>query len=156
YFERAFQLSHRLSDKDRLHLTAWSAINSFDWTGAIQTMQEITDSYPLEIEAYQQLARLLEGERRYDEAIDALQKGIAIDSHAKNLYNTLGFVYANQGNHDQAIAAHRHYLELAPTLPNAHDSLGLSLQWAGRYKEAEAEYNEAIALNPDFDVARVH
>lgn len=156
YFEKAFRLANRLSDKDKLHLTAWYAITNLDWVEAIRTTREITANYPLEGEAYLQLGRLLQGEARYDEAIEVLQRGLAIDPQAKDLHNTLGLVYSEQGNHDQAIAAHERYLALAPALPNAHDSLGMSYQWAGRYDEAVNEYNRAIALNPDFEVARVH
>jgi tetratricopeptide (TPR) repeat protein len=156
YLEKAFQLANRLSDKDKLHLTAWYAIANLDWADAIRTTREIIANYPLEVEAYLQLGRMLQGEAQYDEAIEVLKRGLAVDSQAKDLYNTLGLVYSEQGRHDEAIAAHQQYVALAPALPNAHDSLGLSYQWAGRYEEALNEYNRALALNPDFEVARVH
>ncbi|MCI0488282.1 MAG: tetratricopeptide repeat protein [Blastocatellia bacterium] len=156
YLEKAFQLANRLSEKDKLHLTAWSQIANLDWAGATRTMREITADYPLEVEAYLQLGRLLQGEARHEESIEVLKRGLAVDPQAKDLYNTMGLVYSEMGKHDEAIAAHRQYVALAPALPNAHDSLGLSYQWAGRYEEALDEYNRALALNPDFEVARVH
>lgn len=156
YLEKAFQLANRLSDKDKLHLTAWYAIANLDWADAIRTTREIIANYPLEVEAYLQLGRMLQGEAQYDEAIEVLKRGLAVDPQAKDLYNTLGLVYSEQGRHDEAIAAHQQYVALAPTLPNAHDSLGMSYQWAGRYEEAQDAYNRALALNPDFEVARVH
>jgi tetratricopeptide (TPR) repeat protein/DNA-binding winged helix-turn-helix (wHTH) protein len=156
YLERAFQLASRLSNKDKLHVNAWYAIANLDWPGAIRTTREITTNYPLEVEAYLQLGRLLHGEAEYDEAVEALKRGLAVDPQAKDLHNTLGLIYSEQGRHDDAIAAHRQYIALAPALPNAHDSLGMSYQWAGRYDEALDEYNRALALNPDFEVARIH
>jgi tetratricopeptide (TPR) repeat protein len=45
---------------------------------------------------------------------------------------------------------------LAPEDENAHDSLGLSYQWAGQYESAIAEYTRALGLNPHFDVALIH
>ena len=156
YLEKAFQLSNRLSDKDRLHLTAWSAIANLDWSGAIGTMREITANYPLEVEAYGQLGRLLQGEMQYDEATEVLKRGLAADPQAKDLHNALGLIYSEMGKHDEAITAHHRYVALGPALPNAHDSLGMSYQWAGRYDEAVESYNRALALNPDFEVARVH
>ena len=36
------------------------------------------------------------------------------------------------------------------------DSLGMSYQWAGRYTEAMQEYNRALALKPNFEVAMIH
>lgn len=156
YLEKAFQLPNRLSDKDKLHLTAWYAITNLDWAGAIQTTREITANYPLEVEAYSQLGRLLHGEAQYDEAIEVLKSGLAVDPQAKDLHNALGLVYSEMGRHNEAIASHQRYVALAAPLPNAHDSLGMSYQWAGQYEEAVNEYNRALALNPDFDVARVH
>lgn len=156
YLEKAFQRAERLSDKDRLYLSAWYATTKLDWAGAIQTTREIIANYPLEVEAYLQLGRLLQGEGQYAEAVAVLRRGLTIDSQAKDLYNALGLVYSDQGNHDEAIAAHQRYVALAPGLPNAYDSLGLSYQWAGRFEDALREYNQALALNPDFEVARVH
>lgn len=37
YLEKAFQLSHRLSDKDRLYISAWYAIANKDSSGAIRS-----------------------------------------------------------------------------------------------------------------------
>jgi tetratricopeptide (TPR) repeat protein/DNA-binding winged helix-turn-helix (wHTH) protein len=156
YLEKAFQLANRLSDKDKLYLTAWYAIANLDWADAIRTMRGITANYPLEVEAYLQLGRMLQGEAQYDEAIEVLKLGLAVDPQAKDLHNTLGLVYSEQGRHDDAIAAHQQYVALAPALPNARDSLGMSYQWAGRYEEALNEYNRALALNPDFEVAHIH
>jgi tetratricopeptide (TPR) repeat protein len=41
-------------------------------------------------------------------------------------------------------------------MPNSHDSLGTTFQWAGRYGEAIEEFKRALTLSPDFEVAVVH
>src|SRR5207253_10305278 len=48
------------------------------------------------------------------------------------------------------------YVDLGPQEPNAHDSLAIGYQWAGRYEDAIQEYNRALALKPDFEIAIVH
>jgi tetratricopeptide (TPR) repeat protein len=68
----------------------------------------------------------------------------------------LGGIYTELGRHDEAIAMDRHYVELGPDEPNAHDSLGLAYQWAGRYPEAIAEYARALELKSGFGIAAVH
>jgi tetratricopeptide (TPR) repeat protein len=60
------------------------------------------------------------------------------------------------GRHDDAIASHQRYQQLAPNEANAYDSLGLSYQWAGRYGEAIEQYKRALAIDPEFEVARIH
>jgi len=50
----------------------------------------------------------------------------------------------------------KHYVDLAPQEPNAHDSLAAGLQSAGRYQDAVVEYSRALELKPDFEIAVIH
>jgi tetratricopeptide (TPR) repeat protein/DNA-binding winged helix-turn-helix (wHTH) protein len=156
YLEKAFQLSERLGERDKLLITAWYEIANADYPAAIKSYREITVNYPLEVEGYLRLGHLLAGEGQSAEAIDVYKQGLTIDPEARDIYNELGNLYSSLGKHAEAIAMHQHYVELAPNEANAHDSLGLSLQWAGRYPEAIAEYNRALALNTNFEIALVH
>jgi tetratricopeptide (TPR) repeat protein/DNA-binding winged helix-turn-helix (wHTH) protein len=156
YLETAFRLADRLTDKDRLYITAWYSISNDDFAGAIRTCQEIVARYPLEVEAYWRLAGLLEGEERFDEALDAGKRGLAIDPEAKELCNQMGAIYLDLRRFEESTDMYRRYVALAPDEPNAYDSLGLILQAVGRYDEATESYQRALALKPDFDVALVH
>ena len=156
YLEKAFQLSNRLTEKDRLYIVAWYALANFDYTNAIDPFKKIIAQYPLEIEAYLRLGYLLRGEGKCEEAIAILKQSLAIDPEAGDLYNALGMVYLDLYHYDEAIAAHRRYVELTPDEANAHDSLGMSYQCAGRYDEAIAEYSRALALKPEFHLAHYH
>ncbi|PYX77995.1 MAG: hypothetical protein DMG70_33205, partial [Acidobacteria bacterium] len=89
YLEKAFQLSDRLTEKDKLYLTSWYAIARGDYHAAIATLRQIIAQYPLETEAYWRLGRLLHGEEQPEEAIHVLQQGLAVDPDAKDLYNGL-------------------------------------------------------------------
>ncbi|HEX3083815.1 MAG TPA: tetratricopeptide repeat protein [Pyrinomonadaceae bacterium] len=156
YLQKAFQLTNRLTEKDRLSITAWYAIANYDYAGAINAFRQIIAGYPLEVEAYRRLALLLKGEVKYDEAIEILKQALVVDPGARDLYNALGSAYSETGRHNQAIAMFQRYVQLAPDEPNAHDSLGLGYQWAGRYDEAIQEYERALALKPNFEIAIVH
>jgi len=156
FLEDAFRLSSRVSEKDRLYIAAWYAIANLDFPKAIETFKHLIDQYPLEVEAYERLARLLGGEGRIDEAIEVLKEGLLIDPDAKDIYNVLGASYSMLGKHSDAIAMHQRYVELAPNEPNAHDSLGSSLHWAGNYEEAIEEYQRALEMQPRFEVAVIH
>jgi len=156
YLEKAFQLSDRLTEKDKLYLTSWYAIARGDYHAAIATLRQIIAQYPLETEAYWRLGRLLHGEEQPEEAVHVLQQGLAVDPDAKDLYNGLGVNYLALGRYDEAIRAHRHYVELAPLEPNAHDSLGMSYQRCGRYDQAIEEYAGAVALDAEFEPAIIH
>ncbi|HKZ77796.1 MAG TPA: tetratricopeptide repeat protein [Pyrinomonadaceae bacterium] len=156
FLEKAFRLADRLTEKDKLSITAWYAIANQDYPAAITSFREIVSRYPLEVEAYWRLARLLRGEEHYDEAVEIAKQGLVIDPGARDLYNSLGASYMELGRHDEAIAMYQRYVQLAPQEPNAHDSLGMGYQWAGRYAEAIQAYQRALELNPVFEVAVVH
>lgn len=156
HLEKAFALADRLTEKDRLNITAWYAIANLDYPSAIRAFREIIAGYPLETEAYLRLGYLLRGEEQFDEAISVMRQGLTIDPESAPLYNALGLLYSILGRHDEAIAMHERYVALAPDEPNAQDSLGMSLQWAGRYEEAIAAYDRALQLNPSFEIAHVH
>ncbi len=156
YLARAFELSDRLTGKDRLYILAWYSIANLDYPGAITHFQRIIDEYPLETEAYLRLGNLLRGERKPAEAVSVLKRGLVIDPESPVLHNSLGLIYSERGNHNEAIAMHQKYVDLAPGEANAHDSLGMSYQWAGRYDEAIAAYSRSLQLNPKFEIAYAH
>jgi DNA-binding winged helix-turn-helix (wHTH) protein/Flp pilus assembly protein TadD/TolB-like protein len=156
HLERAFALSDRLTEKDRLYITAWYAIANLDYPAAIGSFREIIAKYPTETEAYLRLGYLLRGEEEFEEAISVMRQGLTIDPDSSALYNALGLLYSLLGRHTEAIAMHERYVALEPAEANARDSLGMSYQWAGRYEEAIAEYNRALELNPNFEIAYAH
>jgi tetratricopeptide (TPR) repeat protein/DNA-binding winged helix-turn-helix (wHTH) protein len=156
YLEKAFQLSGRLTAKDRLHIAAWYAIANQDYARAISAFRDITRTYPHETEAYWRLGLLLIAEERFDEARQVLVRGQTIDPENQDLHNALGGLYDLTWRFDDAIALRQRFVSLAPQEPNAHDSLGLSYQGAGRFEEAIEAYRRAISLDPEFEIAVIH
>ncbi|HEX4951464.1 MAG TPA: tetratricopeptide repeat protein [Blastocatellia bacterium] len=156
HLDKAMTFADRLSEKDKLFITAWQANAARDTMRAIEVYQEITARYPMETEAYVRLSVLLQNQNRNDEAYRVIQQGLVTDPEWKDLYNQLGGVCMRQGRYEEARVANQHYIQLAPNDPNAWDSLGALHQWFGHYNEAEAAYNRALALNPESSVAIIH
>jgi tetratricopeptide (TPR) repeat protein len=156
YLEKAFQLSNRLTEKDRLYINAWYSIANLDYQGAIIPLRKIIAQYPMEVEAYLRLSYLLRGEGQHDESLAVLKRALVIDPDGKDIYNALGLIYLDLHRYDEAIAAHQRYVQLAPNEPNSYDSLGMSFQCAGRYPEALNAYEKALSLKPDNYVANIH
>ncbi|HEX9733867.1 MAG TPA: serine/threonine-protein kinase [Thermoanaerobaculia bacterium] len=97
---------------------------------------------------------------------DVLEKGTAlvvesdIDSASKaELLSTLGTVYGNLGDHDQAESLLREAVRLRQSVFGERDplvalslsALGLVLQSKGDYDEAEEAFREAIAISSEGD-----
>ena len=156
YLEKALALSDRLSEKDKLFISAWQANAAHDAERAIVVYRDLIARYPMETEAYQRLGWLLQTQDRNEESLAVIRQGLGADPEWKDLYNALGTVCVRLGRNEEALAAFQHYIQLAPNDPNAWDSLGSFHQWLGRYEEAEAAYNRALALNPESGVAIIH
>jgi tetratricopeptide (TPR) repeat protein/DNA-binding winged helix-turn-helix (wHTH) protein len=156
YLERAFKLQHRLTERDRLYISAWHAIIRLETGTAEDMLRAILRRYPDDPEPYVRLSRLLEGEDRLDEAIAVLKDGLVAHPDSPELFHALSNNLSVRGLHAEAIEAGRRYVALAPAEPNAYDALGLAYQWAGRYEEGIESYERALQLKPDFDLALVH
>lgn len=57
YLEKAFSLSNRLTEKDRLNIAAWYSIANLDYPNAIEFYRQIISKYPTETEAYHRLGK---------------------------------------------------------------------------------------------------
>ena len=156
HLERAFRLSERLTEKDRLHIAAWDAIARLDFPAAIRFFERLVREHPMEVEAYLRLAALLTGERRNEEALAVARRGLEVDPENGDLYNVLSSAHRDLGRQEDSLSAAKRYVALCPDEPNAQDTLGLVHQQAGRYEEAIAAYREALRLKPDFEVAVIH
>jgi tetratricopeptide (TPR) repeat protein len=156
HLAKAFGLSHRLTDKDRLQIAAWYAVASDDEPAAIRAYQQLVRAHPGEVEAHARLVALLESQDRPGEALEVALRGLERDPENADLYNQLSGVYNNLGRLPEGLAAARRYVELSPGEPNALDTLGLAFQAAGRYEEAIAAYREALRKKPDFEMVNLH
>jgi tetratricopeptide (TPR) repeat protein/DNA-binding winged helix-turn-helix (wHTH) protein/TolB-like protein len=156
YLEKAFQLSDRLRENDRLWILAWYSVAKADFDGAIAPLRTLIAKYSDDIEAYSLLSKVLTGQERWAEALTVIDQGFAVDPDAKELHNRASSVLALSGKPDAAIEAARRFVAVAPREANAQDSLGLRLASVGRFDEAADAFDRALALNPQFDVALFH
>ncbi|MGB6544230.1 MAG: tetratricopeptide repeat protein [Candidatus Acidiferrales bacterium] len=94
---------------------------------------------------------------RFNEAITAIRKAIALQDDFAEAYNCLGNALhgsRHAGYSDEAISAYRRAIELRPAYPEAFNNLGNVLCEIGRYGDAIAAYAQALALRPSF--AKAH
>jgi tetratricopeptide (TPR) repeat protein len=157
HLEKAFHLSHRLTEKDRLYIAAWYAHAQRDVDGTVKAYRDLIARYPLEVEAHWRLGRLLARlGSDVEEVIKVFKQALVIDPEAKEIWNDLGLTSCRPGRYDDALAALERYVRLAPNEPNAYDSLGMCYNYAGRYDEALATLERALQLDPDFHFANLH
>jgi tetratricopeptide (TPR) repeat protein len=156
YLEHALRRSSRLTERNRRQVLAWYAIANQNYREAIARYRELVAAHPREVESYHRLAVLLRGESLHEESVEVLKQGLAIDSEAARLWNSLAAAQSERGRHKEAIEAARRYLKLTPGEANAYDSLALSYYFAGDFDGALDALSQALRLNPRFAAALSH
>jgi predicted TPR repeat methyltransferase len=103
---------------------------------------------PKHVDALCLLGMIAKQEGRPDEAIDLLQRAIAIDPRKADAYRSLGDAQRSRGKPDQAVAAYTKAVELRPDWAEAHGALGDVFRDQGKFDRAVDEYNAVIRLKP--------
>jgi tetratricopeptide (TPR) repeat protein len=82
--------------------------------------------------------------RLWAEMVPAALRATELEPERGAGWNLLGYAYVGLKQHPQAVLAFRHYADVAPLEPNAHDSLGDALLANNELDEARAAYQRAI------------
>lgn len=90
---------------------------------------------------------------RYDEAIASLQQVLLTQTDDPQLYSFLGMAYSQTGEHDKSIDAFEKSLAIQKSA-RAHYNLGLAYNSAGRYSEAQEQFQLAVDLDPAYTPAK--
>ncbi len=82
-----------------------------------------------------------------EEAISKYSDALSLDSRYALAYNHIAYCYAWKGEHNKALEAFNHYLEIDPSA-NAYDSLGDAYMHAGNYEKAAEMKLKATQMDP--------
>ncbi len=86
--------------------------------------------------------------QRYDEALAAYDKALALDPRLTEAWLGRGAVLALLDRYDDAFAAYQQALAIDPNLAGGQRGIGNALRELGRLDEAREAYRKAIALEP--------
>jgi tetratricopeptide (TPR) repeat protein len=139
------------NDPDR-HFTLGLAQFEQDVDAAMATLRRVLELDPRHTLARYNLALVLRRVDRLPEALEELERAIAIDPQAEAHY-TMGVIYWHLGNVDRAAAALRAAVAHKPGYVDAHYALGGVLRAAGDLSGAATALRRTIALRKDFPAA---
>jgi len=92
---------------------------------------------------------------RPEEAIPMFQKAIRLNPNAiATTFVMLGHALRNSGRFEEAVSAYEKGIQRAPDYTIAHIGLGTTYSLMGREKEARAEAEEVLRINPNFSLIR--
>lgn len=86
--------------------------------------------------------------KKYDEAIDAYTKAIALDSANPVYYSNRAAAYASKGDHASAILDSEKAIEVDPKFVKAYSRLGHAQYTLGDYRAAAAAFKKGVELDP--------
>lgn len=129
------------------------------------TLTKIIEDYPQFLPAYCDLAELRVRQKRLEEALDAVEDGLAEAPGDHVLLNNLGMCRLLRGDHELALDAFRRAVEASPDNVRYRANMAASLGMLGRYDEAyslyqqvmipsDAHYNVAVLAETRKDVDR--
>jgi Flp pilus assembly protein TadD len=114
-----------------------------DLVAAEAEFRQATQEDPNSAIAYNDLGAVLNRQKRWDEAIAALQRAIELDGALDLAKNNLAYSYS------QKAVANNRTSPAAREAAQAHTSSGLSFYNASDFSKAEAEFRLAIRADPD-------
>jgi tetratricopeptide (TPR) repeat protein len=90
---------------------------------------------------------------RFEEAVEPLERAVALEPGESAHHNLLGYCLYKLGRHDEAVASFEKAVEIDPRSALDWSNLGANLRELGRLDEAETAYKKALALDPTLTLA---
>jgi tetratricopeptide (TPR) repeat protein len=90
---------------------------------------------------------------RYEEAVEPLERAVALEPGESAHHNLLGYCFYKLGRHDEAVDCFKRAVEIDPRSALDWSNLGANLRELGRLDEAETAYQKALTLDPTLTLA---
>ena len=103
----------------------------------------------IQADGYYQLGRFLQEQQRYDEAVVAYRKALAIDSKHADSHNGLGTIHALRGQYAEAHSEFGAALSQSPDNPSVLNNIGYTFLLERKPVEALAPLTKATELAPE-------
>jgi ribosomal protein S12 methylthiotransferase accessory factor len=105
---------------------------------------------------YSFMGDCLKDMERYEEAIEVLHKGTALDDERPDLHNLLGFCHFKLADYEAAVRHFARTVHLNPASAIDYANLGVNYRKLGKLEEAKNNLEIALSLDPSIDFARSH
>ncbi len=118
------------------------------YSRAIQVLKRSLKLYPDSISNMLELIDLLIDDKRYEEAIEYIERVKVKNEKCVSIYNSLARIYYRLKDLPEALASIEKYIELDSNKAESHYFRGLILNDLQNYEEAKSSVYTAIRLNP--------
>jgi Flp pilus assembly protein TadD len=115
---------------------------------AIENLNKAIRLNPYHAEYYGLLSFVLLGDKKFNEALDKANEGLAIEAENITCLNARGMALNKLKRTDEAIATMQNALAQDPDSEFTHTTVGWNLLERGRHQEAATHFREALRINP--------
>ncbi len=140
------ELSDQSDNPDALYLIGLIANERSAFAKAVEVLEHALKGGD-DPRCYAQLARALSHLHRPNEARIAAERALTSGASDPHTLDTIGVVLSRAGAHEAALEPFSRAVARAPDNPSFQFNYAASLQFSGRFDEAEAAYRRAYALD---------
>ena len=119
-----------------------------NWRMLLRYTTALLRLIPASLKAHNNCGAALAGLERFEDAVAAYRRAIALKPDYADAFNNLGNALCEIGKLDEAERALRQAVELRPRWAQCHTNLGLVYKHQARFADAEMAHREAIATGP--------
>jgi tetratricopeptide (TPR) repeat protein len=150
YYEKALELSDRISDRERYLVEAEYYLRTERTYGrAIELFEKLLEIYPDDSWGNNDFGWLYNQIEEWDKSIERLEVNIHNKDLSPMSYTVISSSYRAKGLYDRTQEVLESYLNSFPDNMYIHHSLGINYLCQGKYDLALLEADKAIFLNPD-------
>ena len=139
---------------DALHNLGQRYQKNGEYQKAIENYKKAIALRPTFYNAYNNLATCYGELKMYPEAIAALEKCISLKPDDYYAMSNLAVIMMNTGKPDDALRFAKQAVDTEPAYVNGRVTYGAMLAMTRRYDEAEAQFKEALRLDPTNTAAK--
>ncbi len=118
-----------------------------DVAGAERTLVSLVELRPTSWSGFNRLGALYFQSSRYEKAVEAFRRAIALNPDVARLHFNLGGALLRLGRFEEARAALDESIRISP-VPQAYTNLGVAHYLLGRFPEAAVSFQRAVELAP--------
>jgi tetratricopeptide (TPR) repeat protein len=132
---------------------AAAAFAERNWKVAREAYREMLKDEPVNALAWANLGAVEQQAGDLNAAIEAFEQSVRFNPALVQSWIALGLAYSERGDKYRAVSALARAVHEDPTDPRAHNYLAIVANQFGWTATAQAEFEKAIALKPDYGIA---
>ncbi|OGY43493.1 MAG: hypothetical protein A2731_01595 [Candidatus Buchananbacteria bacterium RIFCSPHIGHO2_01_FULL_39_8] len=123
---------------------------NFDWRTNETLWQKTLEQRPDYGRVYNNLGYVYYQQKKYDEALNYLEKAKELEPDLPVIYQNLGNIYDELNQYDKAIENYQKVIELKNNLAEAYNNLATVYQKTNQLDQAIENYKKAIEVDPNY------